>query len=51
MKKIHLFGASIRHTYTTVCGLQMSDTYLDTTNRKKVTCKRCKSTKRFKNKV
>lgn len=46
MKKVHLYGPSICHTYTTVCGLQISDTYLDTTNRKKVTCKRCLRTMR-----
>ena len=49
-KPIHLYGASIIHTYTTACGLQISDTYDDTTIKKKVTCKKCKKTKLFKGK-
>lgn len=38
---VHLYGASIVHTYTTVCGLQLLGTYKDTLDKKKVTCKRC----------
>jgi hypothetical protein len=49
-KSIHLYGASIKHTYTTACGLQLFDIYDDTIIKKKVICKRCKKTKLFKGK-
>lgn len=49
----HLYGPSVIHTYTTVCGLSLATTYADgfkdTLFKKAVTCKRCKKTKRFKN--
>ena len=50
MKKVHLYGPSKVHTYTTACGLQISDTYLDTLQKKKVTCKKCRRTKSFRSK-
>lgn len=50
-KPVHLYGPSPRHTYTTVCGLNIRDNYKDTTVKRKVTCKRCKKTKSFKDKL
>jgi len=48
-KPVHLLGPSLIHTYTTVCGMSIHATYESTSNKRKVTCKRCRKTKTFKN--
>ena len=49
-KIVHLYGPSPVHTYTTVCGMNINSKYIDTINKREVTCKRCKRTKAFRGK-
>lgn len=51
MKKksvIHLYGPSITHMYTTICGQNINAEYKDTVNPDEVTCKNCLRTKNFR---
>ena len=47
IKPVNLYGPSQVHTYTTVCGMDINTDYIDTINKREVTCKRCKKTKVF----